>query len=182
MIRQEPNILEIRRQRGHTALHNALKASLTLSGNFPPENVGTRNWHGQESVEDGQTFYLVVRAVSGDEGLRRQGAGEQNQADAEPGDDRAALGGRQLVAQPQRTGRLPAPHERPVEQAAGGEATAHKLARLVYSMVKHGTEYVDVGQDSYERQHRERVVDNLTRRAKELGFVLIPAPPQEAVT
>ena len=61
-------------------------------------------------------------------------------------------------------------------------ATAHKLARLVYSMLKHGTEYVDVGQDYYERQHRERVVHNLTRRAKELGFVLLPAPPQEAVT
>ncbi len=61
-------------------------------------------------------------------------------------------------------------------------ATAHKLARLVYSMLKHGTEYVDVGQDYYERQHRERVVSNLTRRAKELGFVLLPAPPQEAVT
>lgn len=61
-------------------------------------------------------------------------------------------------------------------------ATAHKLARLVYSMLKHGTEYVDVGQDYYERQHRERVVQNLTRRAKELGLVLVPEPPQEAVT
>ena len=31
-------------------------------------------------------------------------------------------------------------------------ATAHKLARLVYSMLKHGTEYTDVGQDYYEQQ------------------------------
>ncbi len=61
-------------------------------------------------------------------------------------------------------------------------ATAHKLARLVYSMLKHGTEYVDVGQDYYERQHRERVVQNLTRRAKELGLVLVPDPAQEVVT
>jgi transposase len=61
-------------------------------------------------------------------------------------------------------------------------ATAHKLARLVYSMLKHGTEYVDVGQDYYERQYRERVVQNLTRRAKELGLVLVPEPAQEAVT
>jgi len=28
-------------------------------------------------------------------------------------------------------------------------ATAHKLARLVYSMLKNGTEYTDVGQDYY---------------------------------
>ncbi len=61
-------------------------------------------------------------------------------------------------------------------------ATAHKLARLVYSMLKHGTEYVEVGQDYYERQHRERVVQNLTRRAKELGLVLVPEPAQEVVT
>ena len=61
-------------------------------------------------------------------------------------------------------------------------ATAHKLARLVYSMLKHGTEYVDAGQDYYERQHRERVVQNLTRRAKELGLVLVPEPAQEVVT
>jgi transposase len=61
-------------------------------------------------------------------------------------------------------------------------ATAHKLARLVYSMLKHGTEYVDAGQDYYERHYRERVVQNLTRRAKELGLVLVPETPAEAVT
>jgi len=61
-------------------------------------------------------------------------------------------------------------------------ATAHKLARLVYSMLKHGTEYVDAGQDYYERQYKERVVQNITRRAKELGFVLMPEPAETAVT
>jgi transposase len=61
-------------------------------------------------------------------------------------------------------------------------ATAHKLARLVYSMLKHGGEYVDAGQDYYERQYRERVVQNLQRRAKELGLILVPETPQEAVT
>jgi transposase len=61
-------------------------------------------------------------------------------------------------------------------------ATAHKLARLVYSMLKHGTAYVDAGQDAYERHYRERVIQNLTRRAKELGLVLVPETPVEAVT
>ncbi len=61
-------------------------------------------------------------------------------------------------------------------------ATAHKLARLVYSMLTHGTEYVDAGQDYYEQQHKERVVRNLTRRAKELGFVLVSDSPETAVT
>jgi predicted aldo/keto reductase-like oxidoreductase len=61
-------------------------------------------------------------------------------------------------------------------------ATAHKLARMVYSMLKHGTEYVDAGQDYYERQYKERVVQNITRRAKELGFVLVPEPAETVVT
>ncbi len=61
-------------------------------------------------------------------------------------------------------------------------ATAHKLARLVYSMLKHGTEYIDVGQDYYEQRYKERVIQNLTRRAKELGFELVPKPVEGAVT
>jgi hypothetical protein len=52
-------------------------------------------------------------------------------------------------------------------------ATAHKLARLVYSMLKHGTDYVDAGQDYYEERYRSRVVQNLKRKAQELGFELI---------
>lgn len=51
--------------------------------------------------------------------------------------------------------------------------TAHKLARLIYNMVKFGTEYVDQGQDSYEHRYQQRVLSNLTRRAKELGYCLI---------
>ena len=54
-------------------------------------------------------------------------------------------------------------------------ATAHKLARIVYSMLKFGSAYTDAGQDYYERQYRERVVHNLTQRAKALGFELVPS-------
>jgi transposase len=61
-------------------------------------------------------------------------------------------------------------------------ATAHKLARLIYSMLRYGTEYVDRGQDYYEREYTERVVQNLTRRAKELGFVLVPEAVETTVT
>jgi transposase len=52
-------------------------------------------------------------------------------------------------------------------------ATAHKLARLVYSMLKHGTAYVDAGQEYYEERYRSRVVQNLKRKAQELGFELV---------
>ncbi len=60
-------------------------------------------------------------------------------------------------------------------------ATAHKLARIVYSMLTHGTAYVDAGQDYYERQYKERVVRNLQHRAKALGFELVAAAPEGVV-
>jgi transposase len=54
------------------------------------------------------------------------------------------------------------------------KATAHKLARLVYTILTKGEEYVDRGQDYYEQLYRQRVVTNLQRRANELGFTLTP--------
>ncbi len=68
-----------------------------------------------------------------------------------------------------------------VGKAQAVTATAHKLARLIYSMLRYGTEYVDAGQEHYERQYKERVVRNLTQRAKALGFELVPIPVVEAV-
>ena len=58
-------------------------------------------------------------------------------------------------------------------------ATAHKLARLVYAMLKNGTQYVETGHDEYERRYRERVVRNLKRTARALGYQLVQtdAPP-----
>jgi transposase len=52
-------------------------------------------------------------------------------------------------------------------------ATAHKLARTVYSMLKNGSEYVDQGQDYYEKRYRERVTKNLKKRAAAMGFELV---------
>ena len=52
-------------------------------------------------------------------------------------------------------------------------ATAHKMARLVYAMLKHGTAYVDAGQDYYEERYRSRVVQNLKRKAQEFGYQLV---------
>lgn len=60
-------------------------------------------------------------------------------------------------------------------------AAAHKLARIVYKMLKHGTAYVDVGQEYYERQHRQRVVQGLRRRAKALGYELKECTPESAL-
>jgi transposase len=56
-------------------------------------------------------------------------------------------------------------------------ATAYKLARLVYQMLKHGTAYVAQGMAEYEQQFRERTLRNLHRRATALGYTLVPTAP-----
>ena len=52
-------------------------------------------------------------------------------------------------------------------------ATAHKLACLIYRMLRFGTEYDDSGQDYYEQRYQSRIVAHLTRRAQQLGYQLI---------
>lgn len=54
-------------------------------------------------------------------------------------------------------------------------ATAHKIARIVYHMLKYRDQYIDPGQDYYQQQYQDRVIKNLQRRAKELGMELVPA-------
>jgi transposase len=51
-------------------------------------------------------------------------------------------------------------------------ATAHKLARLVYRLLKHGDAYVRQGLEVYEQKHRERVLRNLKKTAETFGFQL----------
>lgn len=52
-------------------------------------------------------------------------------------------------------------------------ALAHKLARLIYIMLKHGHEYVEKGVEFYEEIYKKRREDSLKRKAKELGYDLI---------
>lgn len=57
-------------------------------------------------------------------------------------------------------------------------ATANKLARIVYTMVKYQREYVEPGEDAYEQQYRQRALRNLKRRATRLGYSVVPAEPK----
>lgn len=52
-------------------------------------------------------------------------------------------------------------------------ATAHKLARIIYAMLTQGRDYVDVGPDIYEQQYQQRILKNLHRRARDLGYTLV---------
>jgi transposase len=52
-------------------------------------------------------------------------------------------------------------------------ATAYKLARIVYALLKHGTTYVAQGLAAYETAYRERVLRQVKRKAAELGLVIV---------
>jgi transposase len=52
-------------------------------------------------------------------------------------------------------------------------AAAHKLARLIYTMLTKGQEYTDQGQDYYEERYRQRVLRALSQRAAKLGMKVV---------
>ena len=53
-------------------------------------------------------------------------------------------------------------------------ATAHKLARLIYSMLRYGQEYADAGAEYYESEYQQRALRAAKRRAAQLGYHLVP--------
>lgn len=64
-----------------------------------------------------------------------------------------------------------------VGKAKAVTATARKLAVLFYRALRFGLTYADPGSSYYEEHYRQRVIRNLSRRAKDLGFTLVAASP-----
>lgn len=52
-------------------------------------------------------------------------------------------------------------------------ATAHKLAKLIYRLLKFGQAYVTQGQEQYEAKRRDLLTRQLIRRARQIGCELI---------
>jgi transposase len=53
-------------------------------------------------------------------------------------------------------------------------ATAHKIARIVYCMLKEHQPYQDDGAEAYNTHYREHEVKALARKAAKLGFTVTP--------
>jgi transposase len=72
---------------------------------------------------------------------------------------------------------------RRIKSRIGGKgaitATAHKLACLVYRMLKYGREYVKQAMDEYEHKLKDQQERSLRRKAAILGYELVP---KEAAT
>ena len=56
-------------------------------------------------------------------------------------------------------------------------ATARKIAVLFYNTLRHGMSYADPGATYYEDRYQQRVLSNLQRRARSLGFILHKVEP-----
>jgi len=56
-------------------------------------------------------------------------------------------------------------------------ATAHKIARAFYHVLKHRTPFHDMGGEEYERRARQREIKNLHKRAAKLGLAVVEIPP-----
>ena len=56
-------------------------------------------------------------------------------------------------------------------------ATAHKLAKIIYRLLKFGQPYVETGQQLYEEKYRARLLKHLQKSADALGFQLLPKQP-----
>jgi transposase len=52
-------------------------------------------------------------------------------------------------------------------------ATAHKIARIYYNMLKYATNYVDQGQDYYNKRYQDRVLKGLQKKAAAMGYQLV---------
>lgn len=65
-----------------------------------------------------------------------------------------------------------------VGKAKAVTATARKIATLFYNALRYGMDYADPGASYYEERYRVRVLANLQRRAKALGYMLhaVPTP------
>jgi len=61
-------------------------------------------------------------------------------------------------------------------------ATAHKLAILIYRMLKYGMDYVDQGQQAYEKQYQERTRKLLAKRVKQMGYAMVDLQTGELVS
>jgi transposase len=58
------------------------------------------------------------------------------------------------------------------------KATAHKMACLVYRMLKYGEEYVTQSMEEYEAQMNAKILNTLKRKAAAMGFQLTPLPTE----
>jgi hypothetical protein len=60
-------------------------------------------------------------------------------------------------------------------------ATARKLARLIYRLIRYGQAYVDIGEKAYEEHYKQRRIKTYANALLEMGYKIEPPPTEEVV-
>ena len=53
-------------------------------------------------------------------------------------------------------------------------AIAHRISKAIYNIIKHGDTFKDLGEDYLTAQTKQRSINNIKQRAKQLGYELVP--------
>jgi len=53
-------------------------------------------------------------------------------------------------------------------------AIAHRISKAIFNIIKHGDTFKDLGEDYLSAQTRQRTINNLKQKAKQLGYELVP--------
>ena len=53
-------------------------------------------------------------------------------------------------------------------------AIAHRIAKAIYNIIKHGDTFKDLGENYLTTQTKQRSINNIKQRAKQLGYDLVP--------
>jgi transposase len=61
------------------------------------------------------------------------------------------------------------------DKPKGIKAGAHRIGKVLYQMCKHGMGYVEKGEEYIEKAYEARVLKNMEKRAKEMGYQLVLA-------
>ena len=53
-------------------------------------------------------------------------------------------------------------------------AIAHRISKAIYNIIKNGDSFMDLGEDYLTGETRQRAINNVKKRAKQLGYELVP--------
>ncbi len=53
-------------------------------------------------------------------------------------------------------------------------AIAHRISKAIFNIIKHGDTFTDLGENYLTAQTRQRAINNIMKRAEQLGFELVP--------
>ena len=53
-------------------------------------------------------------------------------------------------------------------------AIAHRISKAIFNIIKQGDTFMDLGEDYLTVQTRQRVINNIKKRAEQLGYRLVP--------